>query len=259
MLATQQDPRMIGRETIPILARLLVRQGRHDASHWLDVAADHADRTGVLEWLVPTGLAWLEHGWLTSQSDVAARYATTLLKRTDRTGMSVQRGEMLRYLRRLGHAVEPPSDCPDAYAAGIRGDWRGAARLWQESGDPYERALELAESTNPEPLTEALEVFNDLGAQPAAAMVRRQLRDLGVARIPRRRSPGRHDNLAGLTDRQLEILRMVAAGMSNAEIAERLIISSRTVDHHVSAVLHRLGASRRQEAAELLSAWQAQT
>ena len=78
--------------------------------------------------------------------------------------------------------------------------------------------------------------------------MRKRLRGLGVARLPRRPQPGTLTNPAGLTDRQLEILRLVAAGLSNAEIAQRLVVSTRTVDHHVSAVLAKLGVATRREA-----------
>ncbi len=88
-----------------------------------------------------------------------------------------------------------------------------------------------------------------LGAKPAVAIVRRRLRGLGVARLPRRPQPGTLTNPAGLTDRQLEILRLVATGLSNAEIAQRLVVSPRAVDHHVSAVLQKLGVPTRRAAA----------
>ena len=92
-------------------------------------------------------------------------------------------------------------------------------------------------------------MLDGLGAKPAAAIVRRRLRGLGVARLPRRPQPGTLTNPAGLTDRQLEILRLVATGLSNAEIAQQLVLSPRTVDHHVSAILAKLGVPTRRAAA----------
>ena len=65
----------------------------------------------------------------------------------------------------------------------------------------------------------------------------------------RRPQPGTLINPAGLTDRQLEILRLVATGLSNAEIAQQMVLSPRTVDHHVSAILGKLGVPTRRDAA----------
>ncbi len=249
LLDGQDDPGMIGRETVPILARLLVRQGRPDAARWLALAAVHADRADVLEWLVPTGLAHIEQAWLAADPAQAGRYPALLLDRTDRPGTNLQRGELLRYLRRLGHPAEPFPECPEPYAAGLSGDWRAASEAWERAGDPYERALELAESGEVEPTVEALEILVGLGAEPAAAIVRHRLRGLGVTRLPRRPQPSTLANPAGLTARQVEILQLIAIGLSNAEIAQRLVVSQRTVDHHVSAVLHKLGVRTRRDAA----------
>jgi len=249
LLDGQDDPGMIGRETIPVLARVLVRQGSAEAPQWLARAARHATGANVLEWLVPTGLAHIEHARLTGDHRQAGPYPELLLDRTDRPGALVWRGELLVYLRRLGYPAGPFPGCPEPYASALRGDWQAAAEAWLSEGDPYERAVELAESGQVEPTLQALTLLDGLGARPAAVIVRRRLRGLGVTRLPRRPQPGTLANPAGLTDRQLEILRLVATGLSNSEIAHRLVLSPRTVDHHVSAILQKLGVRTRRDAA----------
>jgi DNA-binding CsgD family transcriptional regulator len=114
-------------------------------------------------------------------------------------------------------------------------------------GCPYEAALALAEGDD-EAQLRSLEGLQRLGARPAAAIVARRLRDRGVRGIAR--GPGRaaRENPAGLTARETEVLRLVAEGRRNAEIAERLFLSPRTVDHHVSAIFRKLGAHTRGEA-----------
>ena len=136
LLDGQDDPGMIGRETVPVLARVLVRRGSADAPEWLARAARHAAMADVLEWLVPTGLAHIEHAWLTGDHGRAGPYPGLLLERTDRPGMAVQRGELLMYLRRLGYPAEPFPGCPEPYAAALRGDWRSAADALAQRGRP---------------------------------------------------------------------------------------------------------------------------
>ena len=199
---------------------------------------------------MPTGAAHLEHAWL--DRDARRRPATGRSccgTGPTAAGAAHFRGELLRWLRRLGEPVEPFPGCPPEFAAGIDGDWRAAAAEWERIGDPYERALELLESGEPAPTVEALGVFDGLGARPAAARARRRLRELGVTQVPRGPAASTRANPAGLTGRQVEILRLLAAGLTNAEIAARLVVSVRTVDHHVSAVLQKLGVATRREAA----------
>jgi DNA-binding NarL/FixJ family response regulator len=70
-----------------------------------------------------------------------------------------------------------------------------------------------------------------------------------VTRLPRGPRPATRTHPAGLTEREAEILGLLTDGLSNADIAARLVISVRTVDHHVTAVLQKLGVPTRREAA----------
>jgi DNA-binding CsgD family transcriptional regulator len=202
----------------------------------------------------------VKHAWLTERADTdrddtdraepARSAGRALLERPARPGREREHAEVCRWLRRLGDRVEPVPDGPEEFTAGLRGDWRAAAAAWERVGDPYERALELAGSGEREPMLEALQVFDGLGAEPMARRLRRRLRASGSGSVPRGPLSATRSNPAGLTARQVEILGLLADGRTNAEIAERLVVSVRTVDHHVSAVLQKLGITSRREVAE---------
>ena len=136
----------------------------------------------------------------------------------------------------------------EVHRLALSGQWQAAADIWREQGFGFEAALALADSGEVAPMREALDELRALGAKPAAAIVARRLRDLGERRLPRGPRPRTMSNPEGLTARELDVLPLLAEGMRNAQIAERLIVSPKTVDHHVSAILRKLGAATRGEA-----------
>jgi len=141
----------------------------------------------------------------------------------------------------------------EPYRLEMAGEWRAAAAAWERRRCPYEAARALAEGDAAAQL-EALRRFEALGAGPAAAALRRRLRGAGVASVPRGPRPATRDNPFGLTNRQIDILRLLAEGLTNAQIAARLHLSPKTVDHHVSAVLAKLDVATREAAAERAAA-----
>ncbi|MGH3889466.1 MAG: LuxR C-terminal-related transcriptional regulator, partial [Pseudonocardiaceae bacterium] len=242
------DPGMFYVHSVSALGRLLARRGRPGAEELLTAAWERAVAQRSLLGLACAGIALVEWAWLTGRTDRARAVRDVLLARTERPGAAAFRGELLRYLARAGLGGTDFAGCPEAYAAGLRGDWRAAANEWERIGDPYERALELAESGEPEPTLEALRVLDGFDAPAVAVLVRRRLQDMGIRRLPRGPQPATRANPAGLTARQADVLALIEQRMTNVEIAQRLVLSVRTVEHHVSAILAKLGARSRTEA-----------
>jgi DNA-binding CsgD family transcriptional regulator/tetratricopeptide (TPR) repeat protein len=245
------DPGMLAGHSRPPYGRLLARRGVAGAGQLLALAWERALRQRSLLCLAYAGTALVEQAWLAELPDRAAAVLDGWARHATRPSAEPVHAEILRYAARAGLPVEPFRDCPEPWAAGLRGDWRAAAAGWERVGDPYEQALELAASGEPAPTLEALRTLEDLGADAAVRHVRRQLRELGVTRLPRRPIADTRAHPAGLTRRQADVLALIADGLTNAEIADRLVLSVRTVDTHVAAILDRLGVRSRREAAAL--------
>jgi ATP/maltotriose-dependent transcriptional regulator MalT len=138
-------------------------------------------------------------------------------------------------------AVAPP------FRMMIEGDWAGAAAEWSRRGAEYLRVAALSHG-DARAAAEALRILDGLGAVRAAADVRARLRKRGISGVPRGPRRTTSANAASLTARQLDVLTLLAEGLSNAEIAARLTLSAKTVDHHISAVLNKLGVANRTQA-----------
>jgi len=161
-------------------------------------------------------------------------------------GFSWSSGRIAVWRWRSGKLASAPAGIAEPYRLLIAGDFAGAAAIWVELGMPYERALALMHG-GPADQLEALEVFETLGASAVAARLRRTLRASGVS-VPRGKGRQTRRHVAGLTARQAEVLELLGEGLANLEIADRLFISPRTAEHHVSAVLDKLDVATREEA-----------
>jgi DNA-binding CsgD family transcriptional regulator/tetratricopeptide (TPR) repeat protein len=249
LLAVEEDPGVLASFGLSALGRLLARRADPDAAGLLERAWGAATRTNSVQAIALAGIARVEAAWLAGDHRAARELAELPLERTAGRGAERYRGELLRYLARGGVEVSAFEGCPPEYKLGIQGDWRGAAAAWGALGAPYEQALELLEAGRQPELLQALGTLEALGAVAAADLARRELRGIGVTRLPSRPLPRTRANPAGLTDRQLEVLDLLAQGLTNAEIADRLVVSVRTVDHHVAAILSKLNVRTRREAA----------
>ena len=136
------------------------------------------------------------------------------------------------------------------YALMIKGEWQAAAQEWERIGCPFEHALALAEGDN-SAKQEALAIFERLGAKPAAQDLRKKLQAQGIKNIPPETKAFAQDNQSDLTPRELEVLRLIAEGLSNPAIAGKLTISVGTVKAHTANIYSKLGASNRVQALAL--------
>jgi DNA-binding CsgD family transcriptional regulator len=229
----------------------LVRARRGDPGRWapLEEAWALAEPTRELPRLAPVAAARAEAAWLEGTREGVAEATEGVIPLAREGNWGSLAGELAVWRRRAGLDHEVPAEVPEEFALQLAGRWSRAADRWRDLGCPYEAALALADAGEEAPLRRALEELQRLGARPAADIVVRRLRELGVRRLPRRPRRATAANPAGLTARELEVLRLLGDGLRNADIAARLHIAEKTVDHHVSAILAKLGVRSRREAA----------
>jgi len=230
------------------LGRVRARRGDPGANELLDEALELAVPGGHLQRLGHVRAARAEAAWLAGDHERAAAearaaYALALEKRHLWFA-----GELAYWQRRGGELETWPEWIAEPYRLELVGSNEAAAAAWRQRGCLYEAARAVEESEDEAPLRAALDDLERLGAAPAARAVRQRLRELGAV-VPRGRRPSTRANPAELTPRELDVLRLVVAGRRNAEIADDLVLSTRTVDHHVSAILRKLAVRTRGEAA----------
>jgi DNA-binding CsgD family transcriptional regulator/tetratricopeptide (TPR) repeat protein len=235
-----------------IRGHLRIRRGDPDANTPLQEARElggpdpNLQRRGMLA-AIGAEAAWLsgDHGGVTAQ--VLPAYDLVCRRRDPR-----MKGELAAWLWRAGALEEIPVDIPAAYALEISGDWRGAASAWKELGCPYEQANMLAWYGGETEQREALAMLELLGAAPAVQALRRGMRARGARGVPRGSRISTRSNPHGLTKREAQILSLLSEGLQNSVIAKRLFVSTKTVDHHVSAILKKLRVTSRGKAIAFL-------
>jgi DNA-binding NarL/FixJ family response regulator len=238
-----------------VLARIAVRRGESGSQARLAdlrscVAGLDAVAEPIVEQLVLVAEA--EAAWISGDLAPLVPRLRAAYSAACREGSRASIGELGIWLWRASALSELDERAEQAHLLEVAGRAREAAAVWEQLSVPYEAALSLAGSSDAADVQRAHEELTRLGATAVAHKVALRLRELGSP-VPRGPRPATRANPRGLTEREWEIARLLALGLSNAEIADRLVVSPKTVGHHVSAVLAKLSVRRRAEVAAAIS------
>jgi DNA-binding CsgD family transcriptional regulator/tetratricopeptide (TPR) repeat protein len=230
-----------------VSGRARARSGDEGAWETLDEARLLASPVD-LNLLGPLALARAEAAWLFATPETIDADTDLALRLALECGDVWLAAELVYWRSKAGLEDDVAVEAATPFALQLAGRGRAAAAEWTKLGCPYEAALALADVDTPDALHRALSELQRIGAEPAAKIVTRRLRELGVRRIARGPRGATRANPALLTTRELDVLSLLQEGLRNSEIARRLYITPKTVDHHVSAILRKLGVHSRRDA-----------
>ncbi|MFF2997673.1 helix-turn-helix transcriptional regulator [Streptomyces sp. NPDC057950] len=249
VLSHPHSPPIVRALAFTVLGLVRARRGKAQVWPLLEQAASLVDP----DCLMATGPGWearVEAAWLSGDHErVRAEARRGLDALADRSHPWLS-GALACWIRRAG-GTPPQVPAAEPYALELADDWAGAAARWDALGCPYDAALARLSGDGPA-LHQALAALEALGARPAVARTRTVMRARGVRPIRRGPRAATRANPYGLTNRELDVLKLLHEDLTDAEIAARLYITPKTAGHHVGAILSKLGVHTRHEAARKL-------
>jgi DNA-binding CsgD family transcriptional regulator/tetratricopeptide (TPR) repeat protein len=213
----------------------------------LDEAWRLADASGEEQQRTPVATMKAEGHWIRGERDAAAAVLDRVWDQAVGQANPWSVGELCWWLDAAGAPRRPPVRVAEPLRLMLEGEWRAAAEAWEEVGCPLWVAYALGRSPDLADARRAVAITGEIGAHAAQQAILRDRRERGLP-VPHGPRSATRANPLRLTRRELEILELLAEGLTNPEMARRLYLSERTVAHHVSAVLQKLGEPNRSRA-----------
>lgn len=245
-LAGRHHPAPMEAATLKFVQTLLeLRRGVDASPAKLTQALHSMERYHMELWLISAAAVLAEVACMEGRFHTIDAIVRPALLRLAAQGDCWHTGEVAMWLPHGGGQIDMDlPELPPTYALQISGQWRAAADQWQTLGCPYQAGLVLC-AGDESALREALVIFDALGALPAAKRARQMLHSLGARDVPRGPQPRTKRDPLGLTAHEREVFELLRQGLGNAEIAQRMHRSVRTVEHHVAAVFQKLDVHTR--------------
>jgi DNA-binding CsgD family transcriptional regulator len=218
-----------------VLAQAAVRLRHASAQTQLLGALKEAMATGESQRIAPIRISLAEAAWLAGNDDEVMHHVDTAL-----LGQEAKHfwdlGELLAWANRAGHSrVEPQHILPEPVALECSNKYSEAADTYARLGLPFESAVAKVFASNVAPIGRKARFERVHGLM---AVRETQTQDSESTIIA-------HVDQYGLTPKEQQVVKLLRTGASNGEIASKLNRSVRTIEHHVAAILSKLGVNSR--------------
>ena len=242
-----------GNTVMPLNVVAIIRARRNDpgAFKLINECMTMALNMGEIEKIVSVSAAKAEYFWLVNKLEDFTKELYSIYLNVLKSKNPWAIGEIAYWVWKSGNLKNIPKVIAEPYLLQIQGNWKEAANLWEKLHCPYEQAMALSEG-NEQAMKEAIEIFDKLSASASSQLIKQKMRESGIKSIPKGPRKTTKANPNGLTQRQVEVLNLLGKGLSNIEIGNKLYISPKTVDHHISAIFSKLNIHSRTEAAALV-------
>ena len=244
LIKNQDQPAVVKIGALVVVAKIKMRRGERDVIPLLVEAKDKALKTLETQRVLPTLIAFLEYEWITGVHLLEKKDLDMAIQMVKETHKSYDCSEFAFWLLKARGRRLQLDEMYEGYHCSKHNDIIKAADIWEKLGCIYKQALLLFEG-NEADKRKAMGIAQKLGADVIFEKMKQLMRANGIKNVPRGISKVTRSNSAFLTGRELNVLPLLKEGLKNREIAERLYISPKTVDHHISSILFKLDVNSR--------------
>lgn len=249
LIENEDQPPIIKIGALTTAAKIKMRRGDLEILPLLNEANAIAFETMELQRIIPALIALLEYEWITGRTVIEKKAIDQTINMIALMGNVYDNSEFVFWLYKARQQDVSLQKIFEGFHVSNEESAIKAAGLWKQLKCPYYQALTLFEG-NETNKRMAISIIQKLEAAAIYEKMKLLMRGSGIKSIPRGLRKTTRSNPANLTERELDVLLLLKEGLQNKEIAARLYISAKTVDHHISAIFFKLDVSSRVKAVQ---------